>query len=283
MDRINFYSGDKFPQYRQALAKMQDMTNLVASLAGLGGKNYILSGCEKTDIGEITDGIIVIKGEVIPFKGSEKKDRITIVENRIDVPAFGVNYPELYIERVAEFSETGEYFWSDFEPAKTNQELAKSIKDIVGDPVGTVKSYAGFASKIPADYLLCDGRELSKNEYPVLFDNIGTQFGGDGVNSFRLPDLRGCFIAGYSGGGDYAKIGQKGGAETVSLSAPQNGKHKHGFKGVRIDSNNWRGTGDPTGSYTVYDQDRETEESGNGEAHENRPPFVVLAQIIKIR
>lgn len=44
--------------------------------------------------------------------------------------------------------------------------------------------------KIPAGWLACSGQALYIREYPKLFMLIGTRFGGDGKENFRLPDLQ---------------------------------------------------------------------------------------------
>lgn len=59
-----------------------------------------------------------------------------------------------------------------------------------------VEAYAGeirlFANTFaPRGWALCDGRLVSVDEYPVLFALIGATYGGDGVTTFGLPDLRG--------------------------------------------------------------------------------------------
>jgi microcystin-dependent protein len=43
----------------------------------------------------------------------------------------------------------------------------------------------------PRGYALCDGRVLRINQYRALFESIGATYGGDGVSTFCLPDLRG--------------------------------------------------------------------------------------------
>src|SRR6516162_5002453 len=66
----------------------------------------------------------------------------------------------------------------------------------VQDMIGEVMPFAGnFA---PTDYMPADGRLLSPTEFPALFNLIGTTYGGDGVNTFALPDLRGRTIIGAS-------------------------------------------------------------------------------------
>ena len=45
-------------------------------------------------------------------------------------------------------------------------------------------------------WLACDGSEYNINDYPELFSVIGTTYGGDGTQVFRVPDLRGRALAG---------------------------------------------------------------------------------------
>jgi microcystin-dependent protein len=64
--------------------------------------------------------------------------------------------------------------------------------------IGSVLAFAGnFA---PAGYLPADGRLLAIADYEVLFQLIGTTYGGDGQTNFALPDLRGRAIVGTGGG-----------------------------------------------------------------------------------
>ena len=55
--------------------------------------------------------------------------------------------------------------------------------------------YGFFAMKNPKGrWLFCDGRELSRTDYPELFEAIGTTYGeGNGTTTFNIPDRRGYF------------------------------------------------------------------------------------------
>lgn len=44
--------------------------------------------------------------------------------------------------------------------------------------------------KVPEGWLICAGQTLRISEYPLLYMLIGTKFGGDGKENFRLPDLQ---------------------------------------------------------------------------------------------
>lgn len=304
MNKINFYSGDKFPMYRDALAKMQDMIYLVAGLAGIGGKNFIISGCDVDNYGNVSDGVIVLNGEVIPLKGAKvdiATAKITIKEIRQDVNAINVVYPETYINREAQFASNGEYSWSELEQVKTNVELAKAIKDITGDAPGIIKEWAGAPGKIPTDYLLCDGRDLSISDYPSLYEAIGVTFGGDGLTTFKLPNAGGLFSVGYSGNGDYGKIGQTGGEDKHQLTIgemprhnPANNKifNKLSARAADVSEVTTPGSLDQdyadreynVGNMTTQRWDEATiKDIGNDEPHENRPPYIVFAKIIKVR
>lgn len=64
-------------------------------------------------------------------------------------------------------------------------------------PIGCILCFA--STKFPADFLPCDGRELSKNVYSELYSVIGGTW-GETTCTFFLPDLRGQFIRGWDNG-----------------------------------------------------------------------------------
>ena len=79
--------------------------------------------------------------------------------------------------------------------------------------LGVVSAFAGnFA---PGDELFCDGQLLQISEFSALFNLIGTTYGGDGVTTFALPDLRGRDIVGAGAG---FTLGEQVGAANVNLT-----------------------------------------------------------------
>ncbi len=68
-------------------------------------------------------------------------------------------------------------------------------------PVGTVVAWAGDAKSLPAKWMICNGRLLSKDKYDDLYAAIGESWGGTDT-SFNLPDLRGRFIRGVDDNSD---------------------------------------------------------------------------------
>jgi len=97
----------------------------------------------------------------------------------------------------------------------------------MSDPyVGEIRMFGGnFA---PAGWSFCDGSSLSISENEVLYQLIGTTYGGDGQSTFNVPDLRGRVPVhqGTGAGGNY-QTGQTGGAEQVTLTSQQLPVHNH--------------------------------------------------------
>lgn len=83
-----------------------------------------------------------------------------------------------------------------------------------GNPVGTVISFMGTSA--PEDYLVCDGAEYPIGDYPDLAEHFRQQFGaavhfgGDGENTFAVPDLRNLFLRGYHCGAEEQLSGEVG-------------------------------------------------------------------------
>lgn len=117
-------------------------------------------------------------------------------------------------------------------------------------PVGTLVAFGGTTA--PGGWLLCQGGEASKTDYPVLNTICGTTYGantngsgGAGSTHFRLPDLRGRIPVGAGTGAGNASsgtgatsgtaltartLGATVGSETVTLTGAESGvpAHNHG-------------------------------------------------------
>lgn len=89
----------------------------------------------------------------------------------------------------------------------------------------------------PVGYLLCDGSLLSIAQYETLYSVIGTIYGGDGVQSFALPNIKGNVLVslGQLAGGSNYKIGQTGGVTSETLTGQEMPQHSHGSQGAAIE------------------------------------------------
>jgi len=92
---------------------------------------------------------------------------------------------------------------------------------------------AANTSRLPGGWLPAEGQILSIASNTALFAVIGTTYGGDGTNTFALPDLRGRTAIGVGARpGDTAVVlGQRLGNETVTLTQNELASHTHGLPG----------------------------------------------------
>jgi len=93
----------------------------------------------------------------------------------------------------------------------------------MGQPyVGEIRMFAGnFA---PNGWMFCEGQLLSIADNETLFQLVGTTYGGDGQQTFALPDLRGR-VPIHQGNG-YV-LAETGGAEQITLTNNQIPAHAH--------------------------------------------------------
>jgi microcystin-dependent protein len=97
--------------------------------------------------------------------------------------------------------------------------------------VGEIRMFGGnFA---PAGWANCDGQLLPISENEVLFNLIGTTYGGDGQETFAMPNLndRAAVHMGTGNGLSTRVLGEIGGTETVTLTSNQLGGHQHNLMG----------------------------------------------------
>lgn len=79
----------------------------------------------------------------------------------------------------------------------------------------------------PKGFARCDGALMSIAQNQALFALLGTTYGGDGITTFQLPDLRGRTPIAAGGNGSRYTMGQTGGSENVSLLPNQLPQHVH--------------------------------------------------------
>jgi microcystin-dependent protein len=168
--------------------------------------------------------------------------------------------------------------------------------------LGQIEAFAfGFA---PKNWAFCAGQILPIAQYQALFALLGTTFGGNGITTFQLPDLRGRVANSFGAGPGLANydLGQTGGEEghVLTMTEMPAGAHNHTITAVNNGSTG--GNNVPGGSVTlgsayaneasspvvnVYSSAAPTVAmrpltQAGGQAHENRMPFLGINYCIAL-
>ena len=152
----------------------------------------------------------------------------------------------------------------------------------------------------PRGWAFCDGQLLPISSNSALFSIIGTAFGGDGRNTFALPDLRGRvpMHAGSGPGLTPRQIGQSVGVEHVTLVESQMPNHNHEILVASATAANDRAAGDAIGRSNLYVDNNPSDPStqpsialnartvsnaGGSQQHENMQPTLCINYIIALQ
>lgn len=147
----------------------------------------------------------------------------------------------------------------------------------------------------PSGWAQCNGQLLAINQNQALFSLLGTTYGGNGTQTFALPDLRGRvpIHVGQGSASSYV-LGQAGGAETTALSTAETA-HNHGLAA----SSSTATVAAPAGKYPAASAARNiayatsadtalnaaaiTTTGTGGQAHTNMQPSLVIEYCIAIQ
>lgn len=138
----------------------------------------------------------------------------------------------------------------------------------------------------PKGWAACNGQLLPINQNQALFSLLGTTYGGNGINTFALPNLQSRTPT-HPGGPDVFVQGQFIGAETITLTTAQIPGHSHqalasaAATGLTASPTNavWAAPDDASWSSATPDTAMAPGaigQAGGGQPHENRSPYLVL-------
>ena len=155
--------------------------------------------------------------------------------------------------------------------------------------VGEIRMFAGnFA---PLGWAFCNGALVPISENDTLFNLIGTTYGGDGQNTFNLPNLQGR-VPIHMGGSHV--IGAMGGVEQVTLTVNQIPAHTHPLLGSTDAASTGSPSGNVPGSPSTIDLYRPATTpdapmninsltpAGASQPHSNMQPYLCVSFIISL-
>jgi microcystin-dependent protein len=165
----------------------------------------------------------------------------------------------------------------------------------MGEPfVGEIRMFGGnFA---PAGWAMCQGQLMPISQNDTLFNLIGTTYGGDGQETFGIPDLQGRFPMHFGQGPGISQNYQEGetlGVESVTITTTTMPTHNHAF----LASTDLALATDPTGNVVAQPvslnlffgdvpgsalNNQAVTSVGGNQPHENMSPFLVITFIISL-
>lgn len=164
----------------------------------------------------------------------------------------------------------------------------------MGQPfIGEIRMFGG--SFAPAGWAMCQGQTIPISQNDTLFNLIGTTYGGDGQETFNLPNLSGRVpIHAGTNAGTTFQIGEAAGVEQVTLTTQQIPQHTHPFicsTAAATDAAAGQNV-IPANSIQVkiYTPSPNTatmnagslQNAGGNQPHENMMPFLVVTFIISL-
>jgi microcystin-dependent protein len=157
--------------------------------------------------------------------------------------------------------------------------------------IGEIRMFGGTFA--PLGWLFCAGQLLPIAQYDVLYTLLGTTYGGDGVNSFGLPDLRGRVPVHMGQGPDLPAviIGEKSGVEQVTMTTQQMPSHTHSVQANTGTATSGHAQGNllaqtsvlslyNTASPAVALNAATVGPGGQGQPHDNMQPYLCISFII---
>lgn len=145
----------------------------------------------------------------------------------------------------------------------------------------------------PRGWAFCDGQILPVKQNQPLFSLLGATYGGDGITSFALPEMRGRTP--IHKGSTYG-LGQKGGLEMVTLTVAEIAAHTHTARASSENGDNVSIKSGNTDILAGSDIYREPEaatstalhsstitNTGGGQAHNNMQPYTTLNYCIALQ
>lgn len=207
MNKLDFNIKPGWPGSTETWEYLQNMILQAQGTSLLGGRNLILSGCIES-VGNATDGIVCIDGEIFPFIGGPVQPTIIIVDAEVSREFFGGAINPYYHNRTATFGTgAGSVAWTDFKRNNPDNgvlarldKVEKMLKPLMSYDVAGVPTYGSWlfwgrpASEIPSGWEAVPDADW-KGRVPVVMDTADADFdtvgkvGGEKKHTLSIGEI----------------------------------------------------------------------------------------------
>lgn len=267
MDNIKFNQTGGFPLDTDIMGAMQTAYSLFNSLGNLAGNKAIISGCTVAG-SSVSDGVVFIDGEVLPFKGGPESTNVFIkeeIESRIFED--GATKPVI-VKRYATFgSSTPEktFAWAEF---KRFDNLLKNAE-----------KNADFEKRIKA-------LETKKSPIPIGLIAIWNKPSTEPIPKGwqECMDLRGRFPLGWNPDDlDFNELGREDGEKEHTLTIQEMPEHNHEYEDIyyseahgHVGVPNAFGSARSDNDNSGHQMRRTSYNKGGNQPHNNMPPYKII-------
>ncbi len=290
MNRIDFSHPGGFPLETDTLNFLQaSLAKPISALTGLGGENYIVSGATQSG-DNISDGWVVIKGELLPFKGGITQMNVTVVEISQEATFMDGAIHPIYFTRQVQLCASGTVGSIPFASILRMNNLQEQ-KIQIDDLLDKNKKHENLLQERQHAAAVLENRVIELEKCRIIKGMIMAWSGS--INAipmgWKLCDLlKDKFILGA--GGSYA-LGTTGGTATHTLTVEEMPEHHHqqasDFSNYDTNSGTWHNPSTP--SFAAVNTGFEnrlgaqknatTFKTGGSKPHNNMPPYYALAYI----
>ncbi|MDM1550670.1 hypothetical protein [Empedobacter falsenii] len=296
MDKVIYDQTEGFPLDVNILDFGQKANQITQQLGEIIAPLAIVKGCVENG-NNVGDGLVYINGELLPFKGALKQNVVRIVETSESRVFENGNSKPVLVTRYATFGAGAgtTYNWSDFYRPMSIKEIQKRLM-----PVGCiVLDYYGRIEDIPSGYVLCNGENGTPDlsgMFIVGYDPANTDYNAIGkkgglkevtLTTEQMPKHKHSGSTSQAGSHSHNMFTNDG--QTNAYRVPnsgstivpffRDGSNANGYS-LSASVNNLNATVGMTSSSGSHSHNIEIDEIGGSQAHENRPPFYVLAKIM---
>lgn len=271
MDRLILNGTDGFPLYTDTLEEAQRAWSIINAFCGIVGDKAIISGCVQTG-SQVSDGFIVLNGEVLPFKGGTLGQNIFIKEEITEREFKDKSRKPVFLARTAVFgSSTPDktYQWVDF----------VRVENLIENN----KKHADFEARLQA-------LEAKKSPVPIGLIAIWGKPASEPIpEGWReCTDLRGRFPVGWNPDDNdnvhnLRAIGGVGGAKMHTLTEREMPEHNHEYEDIyysethgHVGVPNAFGSARSDNDNSGHQMRRTSYNKGGNMPHNNMPPYRII-------